>query len=260
MNKCRFHCCGYKIRSRFIIFILLIIIGINFCIASCNRTIEGLTNNEIITNNVLLGVGANYKLASYTGITWNQLSNPQQLIDKTILAIALGPDGKLYAVGTDFRLYVAASGAWEKPKQPTSLQFLSITNENNQLIGIGTDYKLYVYTPSSGTVNPFPGETASVISALRYQNTDFGVKKDHKLYKWVNNKWILYDGNAPTKTIGLINIAQHNGKMYGIGTDQKMYEYMGAPGNWQPMPGNKGIKLISIYSMTHDDYIKFGFL
>jgi len=166
MNKCRFHCCGYKIRSRFIIFILLIIIGVNFCIASCNRTIEGLTNNEIITNNVLLGVGANYKLASYTGITWNQLSNPQELIDKTILAIALGPDGKLYAVGTDFRLYVAASGAWEKPKQPTSLQFLSITNENNQLIGIGTDYKLYVYTPSSGTVNPFPGETASVISAL----------------------------------------------------------------------------------------------
>ena len=83
--------------------------------------------------------------------------------------------------------------------------------------------------------------------------------KDHKLYKWINSKWILYDGNAPTKDIGLINIAEYNGKMYGVGTDQKMYIYEGTPGEWTLAAGNKGIKLLSIYSITHDDYLKFGF-
>ena len=47
--------------------------------------------------------------------------------------------------------------------------------------------------------------------------------------------------------------------MYGVGTDQKMYIYGGAPGKWTEAAGNKGIKILSIFSMTHDDYLKYGF-
>ena len=248
----------FRISNRCLIFILVIIIGFHFCVSSCNKTIEGLENNNIV-NNVLLGVGANYQLSTYAGTTWTQLHNPPGLTKPFLLAVALGPDGNLYAVANDFRLYKAKGGGWEKPNQPTSLQFLSIANENNQLVGVGVDYKLYVYDPPTGTVNPFPGETGPVISVLRFKDTDFGVKNDHKLYKWINNKWVLYDGNAPTKDVGLINIAEYNGKMYGVGTDQKMYMYEGTPGEWTLAAGNKGIKLLSIYSITHDDYLKFGF-
>ena len=72
--------------------------------------------------------------------------------------------------------------------------------------------------------------------------------------KWVNDKWALYDGNAPTKNIGLINITQYNDKLYGVGTDKKMYIYGGAPGQWTEAAGNKGIQLLSIYSLHYGDY------
>ena len=255
MTKRSIPCCGYKIKIEYIIIFLLIVISIHLGISS--YTVEGFTTN--ITNNVLVGVGANYQLAVYIGTTWKEIETPQGLAKAFLLAVAIGPDGNLYGIGNDFHLYRAGGGTWIKTRQPSSLQFISLAMENNQLVGIGTDYKLYVYDIPTALVNPVPGDTGPVISVLSYKGTEFGVGKDHKLYKWINDNWVLYDGNAPTKNIGLINIAEVNGKIYGIGTDKKMYIYGGAPGHWTEAAGNKGIKLISIFSMTHTNYLKFGF-
>jgi len=253
MSRRLFNCGGYKMRNKFFLFILILIICVNF--SNSYNAREGLATMQ---NNVLMGVGANYQLATYTGSTWVPVEKPPGLAKPMLLAVTLGPDGNLYAAGNDFHLYVAQGGAWVKPQQPTSLQFLSIATENNQLVGVTTNYQLERYNISTKVVNPFAGETGPVISVLNFENTDFGVKTDHKLYKWINSKWVLYDGEGPNGK-GLLNICQHNGQMYGIGTDQKMYIYQGVPGKWGAAAGNTGVKLLSIYSMTHDNYLKFGF-
>jgi len=250
----------YKSQYYLCILILIIIIGVNCCFAAYQTTIvEGLTSGGI-QNNVLMGVGANYQLSTYTGTTWVPIVKPPGLAKPMLLAVTLGPDGKLYAAGNDFHLYVAEGDGWVKPKQPTSLQFISVATENNQLIGVGTDYKIYTYNVGEFTLRPLPGDTGPVLSVLNFNNTDFGVKTDHKLYKWITDKWTLYDPSpGPGGDGGLINICEYNGMIYGVGTDKKMYIYGGVPGKWDLAPGNDGIQLLSIYGMTHDNYMKFGF-
>ena len=95
-------------------------------------TIEGLTNGLI--NNVLLGVGSDYQLSTYTGTTWAPIEQPRGLAQPMLLSITLGPDGNLYAAGNDFHLYVSDKGAWAKAKQPTGFQIISVVTENNNLV------------------------------------------------------------------------------------------------------------------------------
>ncbi len=87
------------------------------------------------------------------------------------------------------------------------------------------------------------------------------MQKDHKLYKWINDKWNLYDKSpGPGGDGGLINICEYNGAMWGVGTDQKLYVYTGIPGKWTRAPGGDKVELLSIYGMSHDKYVGFGFL
>jgi hypothetical protein len=257
---------GSKIINYLLIIVLILMICGNCCYSSFNTVIrEGLTGPTDIENDLLLGVGANYKLVTYVGTTWVAVTQPAGLIQDSLLAITMGPDGKLYAISSDFHIMVNNAGGWQKPKQPTGTQWISIATENNQLIGIGQDWKIYVYNITSGTVTPLPPlgtpGTGPVISVLNYDGTDFAVQKDHKLYKWINDKWALYDGSpGPGGDGGLINICEYNGAMWGVGTDKKLYSYSGIPGKWGVPAGNEGIQLLSIYGMSHDNYVKFGFL
>ena len=41
---------------------------------------------------------------------------------------------------------------------------------------------------------------------------------------------------------------------------QKLYVYTGIPEKWDAAPGSSKVKLLSIYAMTHDKYVKFGLL
>lgn len=253
---------GAKINNLLIIIFLLIICGY-CCYSSTHTTIkEGLVDSTHIENDILIGVGANYKLYTYAGTTWVPIVQPAGLIKQNLLAITLGPDGKLYGLSTNFHIMVNEGGAWVKPKQPTDTQWIAIATENNQLVGIGTDWKIYVYDIASGTVTPLPplggAGTGPVISVLNYDKTDFGVQKDHKLYKWINDKWNLYDKSPGPG--GLINICEYNGAMWGVGTDQKLYVYTGIPEKWTPAPGSSKVSLLSIYAMSHDNYVKFAFV
>ena len=260
---------GAKRSNSILIVIFILIICGYCCYSSVHTTItEGLVNSTQIENAILIGVGADYKLYTYAGTTWVPISQPAGLTKMNLLAITLGPDGKLYALSTNFHIMVNEGGGWVKPNQPTNTQWIAIATENTQLVGIGMDWKIYVYNISSGTgtrLPPLGGQgTGPVISILNYNKTDFGVQKDHKLYKWINDKWNLYDeapgpGDDPSGS-GLINICEYNSGMWGVGTDQELYVYTGIPGKWDPAPGNTGIKLLSIYAMTHANYVKFGFL
>jgi len=215
--------------------------------------IESLTNP--ITNQILLGVGADYKLYTYMGNTWKPLKVPKDLATNPILlALTLGPDGALYSIGNDFNVYASKDGGWMKPKQPTGIDMIGITTEGKEIVLIGQDYKLHVYNPSAGTIEPLPGNTASVISAMSFQGDQFGVGKDNKLYKWLNNQWSIYDDKAK-----LIYISAWNNQLMGVGTDKKLYTYGGSPGKWTAAAGNKDVQLLSILGINHSDYLKLGF-
>ena len=215
--------------------------------------IESLTNP--ITNQILLGVGADYKLYTYMGDTWKALKIPKGLATNPILlALTLAPDGDLYCIGNDFNVYTSKDGGWTKPKQPTGTDMIGIAIEGNDIILVGQDYKLHVYNPSYGTIEPLPGNTAPVISMLNFQGERFGVGKDHKLYKWLNNQWSIYDDKAE-----LIYIGAYNNKLMGVSTDKKLYTFGGSPGKWTEAPGNKQVQLLSIFGMNHSDYTKLGF-
>ena len=97
MSRRLFNCGGHKMRNNFFLFILILIICLNFSISYNAR--EGLTSMQ---NNVLMGVGANYQLATYTGATWVPVEKPPGLAKPMLLAVTLGPDGNLYAAGNDF--------------------------------------------------------------------------------------------------------------------------------------------------------------
>ena len=251
-----------------IVIFILIICGY-CCYSSAHTTIkEGLVNSTNIENDILIGVGADYKLYTYAGTTWIPIRQPLGLTKQNLLAITIGPDDKLYALSTNFHIMVNEGGTWVKPNQPSDTQWIAIATENNQLVGIGTDWKIYVYNiggTAAGTVVPIPplggAGTGPVISVLNYDKTDFGVQTDHKLYKWINDKWNLYDkAPGPGGDGGLINICEYNGAMWGVGTDQKLYVYTGIPEKWDAAPGSSKVKLLSIYAMSHDKYVKFGLL
>jgi len=260
---------GAKGNNYLLIVIFILIICGYCCYSSAHTTIkEGLVDSTHIENDILVGVGTDYKLYTYAGTTWIPIRQPAGLIKQNLLAITLGPDGKLYALSTNFHIMVNEGGGWVKPTQPTNTQWIAIATENNQLVGIGTDWKIYVYNiggTAAGTVVPLPplggAGTGPVISVLNYDKTDFGVQKDHKLYKWINDKWNLYDKSpGPGGDGGLINICEYNGAMWGVGTDQKLYVYTGIPGKWTRAPGGDKVELLSIYGMSHDKYVGFGFL
>ena len=235
-----------------IILIILSIIII-FHIILPKRVVEGLTNK--IQNQVLLGVGADYQLYTYMGNTWDPIKIPKGLAKNPILlAITLGPDGNLYSAGNDFHLYKSSKGAWMKPKQPSATEIIGIATEGNQLVLVGQYYKLHLYNPSSGTMTPMPGETGPVRSVVSFQGDSFAVGKDHKVYKWINNKWASYDPKA-----NLIYLTTYNDQLMGVGTDKKVYAYGGKPGEWKEIPGNKNTEFLSIYGMEHSTYLKFGF-
>jgi len=235
-----------------IILIILSIIII-FHIILPKKVVEGLTNK--IQNQVLLGVGADYQLYTYMGGTWDPIKIPKGLAKNPILlAITLGPDGNLYSAGNDFHLYKSSKGGWMKPKQPSATEIIGIATEGNQLVLVGQDYKLHLYNPSSGTLTPMPGETGPVRSVVSFQGDSFAVGKDHKVYKWLNNKWASYDPKAT-----LIYLTVYNDQLMGVGTDKKVYSYGGKPGSWKEIPGNKNTQFLSIYGMEHSTYLKFGF-
>lgn len=237
----------YKLLTIF----LLVIIFIH--LVTPMKMVEGLSNK--IQNQVLVGVGVDYQLYTYMGNTWDPIKIPKGLAKNPILlAITLGADGNLYAAGNDFHLYKSSKGGWVKPKQPSATEVIGIATEGNQLVLVGQDYKLHLYNPSSGTLAPMPGETGPVRSVVSFQGDTFGVGKDNKVYKWLNNKWASYDPKAT-----LICLGVYNDQLMGVGTDKKVYAYGGKPGQWKEIPGNKNTEFLSIYGMEHSVYSKFGF-
>ena len=235
----------YKLLTIF----LLVIIFIH--LVTPMKMVEGLSNK--IQNQVLVGVGVDYQLYTYMGNTWDPIKIPKGLAKNPILlAITLGADGNLYAAGNDFHLYKSSKGGWVKPKQPSATEVIGIATEGNQLVLVGQDYKLHLYKPSSGTLAPMPGETGPVRSVVSFQGDTFGVGKDNKVYKWLNNKWASYDPKAT-----LICLGVYNDQLMGVGTDKKVYAYGGKPGQWKEIPGNKNTEFLSIYGMEHSVYSKF---
>ena len=124
---------------------------------------------------------------------------------------------------------VNEGGTWVKPNQPSDTQWIAIATENNQLVGIGTDWKIYVYNikgTAAGTVVPIPplggAGTGPVISVLNYDKTDFGVQKDHKLYKWINDNGSFfgsdhYTGGGDTPTPSPPPSGSHSNPFDGSG-------------------------------------------
>ena len=130
--------------SNYVLVILFLFIICGFCCYSSAHTtiVEGLVNSTHIENDILIGVGADYKLYTYAGTTWIPIRQPLGLIQQNLLAITLGPDGKLYAISTNFHILVNEGGTWVRPNQPTNTQWIAIATENNQLVGIGMDWKI----------------------------------------------------------------------------------------------------------------------
>ena len=278
----RFCLLPYK-KLLFIILFVIIIINLY----RVPDTIEALTNMNIV-DDVLIGVAADYTLYTYGGTTWTKLTKPKGLTtsitttnDLTenpvrLLAITMGPDGNMYGIGapagTSRNLFVAEKNKWVCPKshdppaygscstQSTTIEAISIATISGKLVLVGNDYKLYYFNLSTQTKTPVPGgDTEHVLSVVKYSeskdpsnNDEFAVGKDHKLYKWLNNKWVVYDDKA-----SLISITAFNNQLVGVGTDKKLYMYGGAPGKW--VPGAGILQLHSVYGMKHSDYIKMGF-
>ncbi len=210
-----FKCCGFRIKKHHMAAYFLLLVIVYFLIAPMR---EGLTNN--LPDQVLMGIGADYSLAAYTGSQWNPIKTPTGLAKPMIRAITLGPDNNLYAVGTDSHLYINKGGVWVRPRQPTATELLSITTENDALVCIGSDFKLYSYDIPTATLNPLPGNTGDMISTVVFEGNKLGVGKDNNLYRWVNNKWGRF-----TDSTNLANIAVYNKQLVGVSTDNTMYTY-----------------------------------
>ena len=208
--------CKLLTKPIFIIYGLILISIILYNLST--PIVEGLTST--VDNNVLVGVGADYNLYTYTGSAWNVVKTPSEIAKADLLDIGLGPGGDLYAVGTDFKLYKDISGALMKVRQPTSTQIMALTTINDQLIVVGQDYKLYNYNIPTATINPMPGKTGPVISVVVFDGSQYGVGKDNKLYRWINNEWGVFDADANLRSIGI-----HNDDLVGVGLDKKLYKY-----------------------------------
>ena len=208
--------CKLFTKSIFIIYgiILIAVLFYNWHIP----IIEGLSDK--MENNVLMGVGADYKLYAYTGSGWNAIKTPTELVAGNLLDMTLGPDGTLYAVGTDYKLYKDGSGTWVKLPQPTSTQAISVTTINDKLILVAQDHRMYNYNIETATVNPMPGKTGPVLSVVVLEGTQYGVGEDYKLYRWVNNKWGVFDGDA-----NITNVSVYNNNLVGVGRDKKLYQF-----------------------------------
>ena len=208
--------CKLFTKSIFIIYgiILIAVLFYNWHIP----IIEGLSDK--MENNVLMGVGADYKLYAYTGSGWNAIKTPTELVAGNLLDMTLGPDGTLYAVGTDYKLYKDGSGTWVKLPQPTSTQAISVTTINDKLILVAQDHRMYNYNIETATVNPMPGKTGPVLSVVVLEGTQYGVGEDYKLYRWVNNKWGLFDADA-----NITNVSVYNNNLVGVGRDKKLYQF-----------------------------------
>ena len=208
--------CKLLTKPIFIIYALILIVVLFYSWGI--PVTEGLTDK--MENNVIMGVGTDYKLYAYTGSVWNIVKTPTGLAAGNLLSMSLGPEGNLYAIGTDYKLYKNESGVWVKLPQPTATQAIAITTINNQLIIVAQDHKLYNYNIETATVNPMPGNTGPVISVVVQEGTQYGVGEDYKLYRWVNNKWGLFDGEANITTI-----AVYNNNLVGVGRDKKLYQF-----------------------------------
>ena len=129
------------------------------------------------------------------------------------------------------------------------------------MVGIGTDWKIYVYNiggSAAGTVVPLPplggAGTGPVISVLNYDKTDFGVQKDHKLYKWINDKWNLalsfipgvYDAGNDENLGGWLMFRSGIELGYSISEDWRVslaYDHRSSGDLWVYNPGMETLQI-----------------